>query len=70
LEARRFPEALNERLRLPSWLFPAVLDRPARALGRAGWRYMQWTRRNRPEALARVAFVRRTMRPYALFDDR
>jgi hypothetical protein len=30
---------------------------------------MQWTRRNRPEAIARVAFVRSTMRPYALFDD-
>jgi hypothetical protein len=30
---------------------------------------MQWTRRQRPEALARVAFVRRTMRPYALFDE-
>jgi hypothetical protein len=30
---------------------------------------MQWTRRGRPEALARVAFVRRTMRPYALFDE-
>jgi hypothetical protein len=29
---------------------------------------MQWTRRNRPDALARVAFVRATMRPYTLFD--
>ena len=55
--------------RLPSWLFPAFLDRPARAVGKAAWRYMQWTRRDRPEAIARVAFVRSTMRPYALFDD-
>jgi hypothetical protein len=70
LEARRFPEALKERPGLPAWLFPAALDAPARVLGRAGWRYMQWTRRDRPEALARVAYVRRTMRPYALFDDR
>jgi hypothetical protein len=54
---------------LPEALFPAFLDRPARALGRAAWKYMQWTRRNRPEAIARVAFVRSTMRPYALFDD-
>jgi hypothetical protein len=54
---------------LPAWLFPTAADRPARALGRAGWRYMQWTRRRRPEALARVAYVRRTMRPYALFDE-
>ena len=55
--------------RLPSALFPAYLDRPARAIGRAAWKYMQWTRRNRPEALARVAFVRASMRPYALFSD-
>jgi hypothetical protein len=55
--------------RLPAWLFPAFLDRPARAVGKAAWLYMQWTRRDRPEAIARVAFVRSTMRPYALFDD-
>ena len=55
--------------RLPGWLFPAWLDGPARVLGRAAWRYMQWTRRHRPEAVARVAFVRATMRPYALFDE-
>ena len=55
--------------RLPRAFFPAFLDHPARALGKAAWKYMQWTRRNRPEAIARVAFVRSTMRPYALFDD-
>jgi hypothetical protein len=69
LEERRYPDALRERSALPLWAFPAALDRPARALGGAAWRYMQWTRRRRPEALARVAFVRRTMRPYALFDE-
>jgi hypothetical protein len=69
LEERRFPDALRERPALPGWLFPSRLDRPARTLGRAAWRYMQWTRRDRPEALARVAYVRRTMRPYALFDE-
>ena len=57
------------RPRLSARLFPALLDRPAKALGRAAWRYMQWTRRHRPEAIARVAFVRSTMGPYALFDD-
>jgi hypothetical protein len=56
--------------RLPGWLFPGWADRPARALGGAGWRWMQWTRRGDEEALARVAFVRDTMRPYALFEDR
>jgi hypothetical protein len=71
----QFPQLLRRpaeepvRRRLPAWLFPAWLDEPARLLGRAAWRYMQWTRRKRPEALARVAFVRATMRPYALFED-
>ncbi len=55
--------------RLSRRLYPAVLDRPARHLGRSAWRYMQWTRRHHPEALARVAFVRATMRPYTLFDE-
>jgi len=54
--------------RLPSWLFPAILDGAARRIGETAWRYMQWTRRRHPEALARVAFVRATMRPYTLFD--
>ena len=53
----------------PAWLFPRAADRPARALGRAAWRWMQWTRRREPEALARVAYVRQTMRPYTLFDE-
>jgi hypothetical protein len=44
------------------------LDGAARILGESAWRYMQWTRRHHPEALARVAFVRSTMRPYTLFD--
>src|SRR5207302_5333007 len=67
----RAPPALAEvNARLPPWLYPRWLDRPARLVGRAAWRYMQWTRRDSPEALARVAFVRSTMRPYVLFDDR
>ena len=55
--------------RLSRRLYPALLDRPAQHLGRSAWRYMQWTRRHHPEALARVAFVRATMRPYTLFDE-
>lgn len=55
--------------RAPDSLYPAFLDRPAELLGSAAWRYMQWTRRHRPQALARVAYVRATMRPYTLFDD-
>jgi hypothetical protein len=55
--------------RLPKSLFPAFLDGAARRVGVAAWRYMQWTRRRHPEALARVAFVRSTMRPYTLFDE-
>lgn len=51
------------------WLRVGAFEGLAKQVGGAGWRYMQWTRRNRPEALARVAFVRKTMRPYALFDE-
>jgi hypothetical protein len=54
--------------RLPRSLFPAILDGAAAGLGEAAWRYMQWTRRHHPDALARVAYVRATMRPYTLFD--
>lgn len=54
--------------RSPSWLYPRVLEGAARRLGEAGWRYMMWTRRHRPDALRRVELVRRTMRPYTLFD--
>jgi hypothetical protein len=54
--------------RLPAVLFPRFLDGAARTLGEGAWRYMQWTRRHHPDALARVAYVRSTMRPYTLFD--
>ena len=54
--------------RLPATLFPRFLEGAARLLGEGAWRYMQWTRRHRPGALARVAYVRSTMRPYTLFD--
>jgi hypothetical protein len=57
------------RWRLPGFLFPTFLDGIARRLGLAAWRYMQWTRRRHPDALARVAYVRSTMRPYTLFDE-
>ena len=54
--------------RFPHFVYPRALDTPARWLGAAAWRYMQWTRRHRPAALERVAYVRATMRPYTLFD--
>jgi hypothetical protein len=57
------------RPRVPAWLFPAILDGAARKVGGAAWRYMQWTRRDKPDALARVAYVRSTMHPYTLFDE-
>ena len=59
----------SPRPRVPTWLFPARLDGAARRVGKAAWRYMQWTRRHKPHALARVAYVRTTMRPYTLFDE-
>jgi hypothetical protein len=54
--------------RLPAAFFPSRLDGAARVVGGGAWRYMQWTRRHHPDALARVAYVRATMRPYTLFD--
>ena len=56
------------RRRMPAALFPPFLDGAARVVGENAWRYMQWTRRHHPGALARVAYVRSTMRPYTLFD--
>lgn len=56
------------RRRLPAAVYPGALDGVAAVIGGSAWRYMQWTRRDKPEALARVAFVRATMRPYTLFD--
>jgi hypothetical protein len=70
LAARRAPLLINgPRRSLPKALYPALLDKPARYLGESAWRYMQWTRRHSPAALARVAYVRSTMRPYTLFDS-
>jgi predicted nucleotidyltransferase len=69
LARRPAPRELPAGRRLPGWLWPALLDGPCRELGRAAWRYLQWTRRGSPEALQRVAFVRRTMQPYTLFPD-
>jgi len=68
--ARKPPAQLIDEpsFRLPPALFPRSLDGAARRLGEGAWRYMQWTRRRHPDALARVAYVRSTMRPYTLFD--
>ena len=76
--ARHFPQLADKTARFlidtprssaPAWLYPSALDGAARAVGMGAWRYMQWTRRHRPDALDRVAFVRETMRPYTLFDS-
>jgi len=68
LAFRPAPLMIESPKRLSRRWYPAWLDAPAQALGEAAWRYMQWTRRKHPDALARVAFVRSTMRPYTLFD--
>jgi hypothetical protein len=68
LASKPAPLLIRRARRLPKVFYPRLLDPSARILGRAAWRYMQWTRRERPEALARVAYVRSTMRPYTLFD--
>jgi len=70
LASRAAPLLIDHpRRRLPKAIYPAFLDLPARHLGESAWRYMQWTRRHSPDALARVAYVRSTMRPYTLFDE-
>jgi hypothetical protein len=69
LAHRSAPLEVEVSRRLPTFLYPTLLDHPARWIGQAAWRYMQWTRRNRPDALARVAYVRQTMRPYTLFNS-
>jgi len=71
LESHSRALAIESSLRpwLPRWLFPTALDSLAKKIGGAAWRYMQWTRRGKPDALARVAYVRTTMRPYTLFDE-
>ena len=70
LAERQAPLAIGgPRRHAPTALYPRFMDAPARLLGESAWRYMQWTRRKRPDALARVAFVRATMRPYTLFDS-
>jgi len=68
--ARKRPARLIDppAFRLPATLFPRFFDGAARMLGETAWRYMQWTRRQNPDALDRVAYVRSTMRPYTLFD--
>ena len=69
LAGKRAPMLIDSSpWRLPTFFFPTFLDGAARRVGHAAWRYMQWTRRRHPDALARVAFVRSTMRPYTLFD--
>jgi hypothetical protein len=68
LASKPAPLLIETPRRLARLLVPPFLDGPARVVGETAWRYMQWTRRNRPDALARVAFVRATMRPYTLFD--
>lgn len=70
LESRQAAWLVEAPRRIDSRWFPAWLDAPARMLGETAWRYMQWTRRKHPDALARVAYVRATMRPYTLFDSR
>ena len=70
LAGKTAPLAIDApKRRLPAALYPRALDRAARLVGEGAWRYMQWTRRHHPDALARVAYVRSTMRPYTLFDS-
>jgi len=70
--AHYFPQLLTD----PGDLLPPLVNRSspwlewgARQLTYRAWCWVMWTRRHNPEALARVAFVRKCQHPYALFED-
>jgi hypothetical protein len=47
-----------------------LLEKASRWLTYRAWRWVMWTRRNNPEALARVAHIRRCQSPYGLFQEK
>ena len=47
-----------------------LLEQASRLLTYSAWRWVMWTRRHNPEALARVAHIRRCQSPYGLFQER
>ncbi len=48
----------------------SVLEQASRMLTYSAWRWVMWTRRRNPEALARVAHIRRCQSPYGLFQEK
>ncbi|WP_218080655.1 hypothetical protein [Anthocerotibacter panamensis] len=69
-----FPQLISSSMPLYRPPLPAagvhpLSERLARTMTYFGWRWVMWTRRHNPEALARVAYVRRCQSPYALFED-
>jgi hypothetical protein len=46
-----------------------LLEKASRLLTYSAWRWVMWTRRHNPEALARVAHIRRCQSPYGLFQE-
>lgn len=47
-----------------------LLEQASRLLTYSAWRWVMWTRRHNPEALARVAHIRRCQSPYGLFQEK
>ena len=47
-----------------------LLEKASRLLTYSAWRWVMWTRRHNPEALARVAHIRRCQSPYGLFQEK
>lgn len=56
------------RLQQQSKPFQLFKERVSYKVAYLGWRWVMWCRRHNPEALARVAQVRRYQSPYALFE--
>ncbi len=68
-----FPQLLKETTAANTLSQPLtghpLPEKIARTVTYLGWRWVMWTRRHNPEALARVAYVRKCQSPYALFED-
>jgi hypothetical protein len=47
-----------------------LLEQASRLLTYSAWRWVMWTRRHNPEALARVVHIRRCQSPYGLFQEK
>ncbi|KAB2947087.1 MAG: hypothetical protein MPEBLZ_00406 [Candidatus Methanoperedens nitroreducens] len=70
VETRRTSIARVLRLIYSNRVLSHLGERMCREISYLLWRYVQFSRRNNPEALSRVRWVTEMQKPYALFGDR